>query len=96
GATDVDRQLARFYEYCDILRDSEYDVKAIKLADRLNNMSFIRHVPGHEKIGRYMREAEDFYLAYPMLPPKMPELHRRMRAAYEQLRMVPAKKLVAA
>ena len=96
GATDVDRQLARFYEYCDILRDSEYDVKAIKLADRLNNMSFIRHVPGHEKIGRYMREAEDFYLAYPMLPPKMPELHRRMRAAYERLRMVPAKKLVAA
>ena len=96
GTTDVDRQLARFYEYCDILRDSEYDVKAIKLADRLNNMSFIGHVPGHEKIMRYTREAEDFYLAYPMLPPKMPELYRRMRVAYEQLRLAPAKKLLAA
>ena len=59
-------------------------------------MSFIGHVPGHEKIMRYTREAEDFYLAYPMLPPKMPELYRRMRVAYEQLRLAPAKKLVAA
>ncbi|HEV8404437.1 MAG TPA: hypothetical protein VGQ13_00885 [Nitrososphaera sp.] len=95
GITDVERQLARFHEYCDLLRDSEYDIKAIKLADRLNNMLFIRRMPGHEKIKRYTREAEDFYIAYPMLPPKMPELYRRMRAAYEQLRMVPAKKLVA-
>src|SRR5438093_8976946 len=96
GSTDMDRQLARFYEYCDILRDSEYDIKAIKLADRLNNMSFIRRVPGHDKLSRYMREAEDFYLAFPMLPPKMPEFYRRMRAAYEELRVAPAKKLVAA
>src|ERR687887_306480 len=96
GSNDIERQLARFYEYCDILRNSEYDVKAIKLADRLNNMSFIRRVPGHDKIRRYMREAEDFYLAYPMLPPKMPEFYRRIREAYEELRVAPAKKLVAA
>jgi (p)ppGpp synthase/HD superfamily hydrolase len=96
GSTDMDRQLARFYEYCDILRESEYDIKAIKLADRLNNMSFIRRVPGHDKLSRYMREAEDFYLAFPMLPPKMPEFYRRMRSAYEELRVAPAKKLVAA
>jgi (p)ppGpp synthase/HD superfamily hydrolase len=96
GSNDVDRQLARFYEYCDILRDSEYDVKAIKLADRLNNMSFIQRVPGHDKVRRYMREAEDFYLAYPMLPPKMPKFYERMRTAYEELRAAPAKKLVAA
>jgi len=95
GSND-ERQLARFYEYCDILRDSEYDIKAIKLADRLNNMLFIKRISGHDKIRRYMREAEDFYLAYPMLPPKMPELAKRMRAAYEELRTVPAKKLVAA
>jgi (p)ppGpp synthase/HD superfamily hydrolase len=96
GSNDVDRQLARFYEYCDILHDSEYDVKAIKLADRLNNMSFILRVPGHDKVRRYMREAEDFYLAYPMLPPKMPEFYKRIRSAYEELRIAPAKKLVAA
>ncbi len=96
GPTDVDRQLARFYEYCDILRDSEYDIKAIKLADRLNNMSFISRAPGHDKVRRYMREAEDFYLAYPMMPPKMSEFYKRMRKAYEELKTAPAKKLVAA
>jgi hypothetical protein len=96
GANDQDRQLARFYAYCDILRDSEYDVKAIKLADRLNNMQFILRMPDHDKIRRYTREAEDFYLAYPMLPPKMPELHKKMRAAYEELKAIPVKKLVAA
>lgn len=95
GSSDAERQLARFYSYCDILRDSEYDVKAIKLADRLNNMLFITRAPGHDKIRRYMREAEDFYLAYPMFPPKMREFYNRIRAAYEQLRAVPAKKLVA-
>jgi (p)ppGpp synthase/HD superfamily hydrolase len=96
GSNDIERQLARFYEYCDLLREAEYDVKAIKLADRLNNMSFIRRVPGHVKIRRYMREAEDFYLAYPMLPPKMPEFAKRMRAAYEELKTLPVKKLIAA
>ncbi|HXV47009.1 MAG TPA: hypothetical protein VD736_10085 [Nitrososphaera sp.] len=96
GANDIERQLARFYEYCDILLDSEYDVKAIKLADRLNNMLFIWRVSGHDKIRRYMREAEDFYLAYPMLPPKMPEFAKRMRTAYEELKAMPVKKLVAA
>jgi hypothetical protein len=35
---------------------------------------------------RYMREAEDFYLAYTMLSPKMPEFYRKIRWAYEQLR----------
>jgi hypothetical protein len=43
-----------------------------------------------------MREAEDFYLAYAMLPPKMPEFYSRIRAAYEDLKVVAAKKLVAA
>lgn len=96
GASESDRQMERFYAYCDILRDSDYDVKAIKLADRLNNMRFIRRVPGHDKIRRYMREVEDFYLAYAMLPPKMPEFHSRLRAAYEEMKSVPTKKLVAA
>lgn len=96
GTTDIERQLERFLEYCDILRDAEYDVKVIKLADRLNNMLFIRHVPGHDKIRRYMREAEDFYIAYTMLPPKMPQFYQRMRSVYEELRSLSTQKLVAA
>jgi (p)ppGpp synthase/HD superfamily hydrolase len=96
GASDMERQLERFLEYCDILRDAEYDVKVIKLADRLNNMSFIRHVPGHDKIQRYMREAEDFYITYTMLPDKMPHFYHSMRAAYEELRALSMQKLVAA
>ncbi|MFL6308878.1 MAG: HD domain-containing protein [Nitrososphaera sp.] len=96
GATDRERQLERFLEYCDILRDAEYDVKVIKLADRLNNMSFIRHIPGHDKVRRYMREAEDFYIAYTMLPPKMPCFYERMRDAYDELRSLSPQKLVAA
>jgi (p)ppGpp synthase/HD superfamily hydrolase len=96
GANEMERQLERFLEYCDVLRDAEYDVKVIKLADRLNNMSFIRHVPGHDKIRRYMREAEDFYIAYTMLPHKMPHFYHSMRAAYEELRALSMQKLVAA
>src|SRR5919206_1688589 len=86
GSNEMERQLERFLEYCDILRDADYDVKVIKLADRLNNMLFIQQVPGHDKIGRYMREAEDFYIAYSMLPPKMSQFYQRIRAAYENLR----------
>src|ERR671939_1961416 len=41
GTDHEERQLARFHEYCDILTSAEYDVKTIKLADRLNNMIFI-------------------------------------------------------
>ena len=96
GANDMERQLERFLEYCDILLDAEYDVKVIKLADRLNNMSFIRHVPRHDKIRRYMREAEDFYIAYTMLPPKMPHFYQSMRATYEQLKALSMRKLVTA
>jgi (p)ppGpp synthase/HD superfamily hydrolase len=96
GITDNERQLERFLEYCDILREAEYDVKVIKLADRLNNMLFISHVPGHDKIRRYMREAEDFYIAYTMLPPKMPHFYPSIRAAYERLRILSPQKMVAA
>jgi hypothetical protein len=49
-------------------------------------MDFISKVAGHAKWKRYVREAEDFYLAYAMLPPKMPEYYRRMRSCYEDLR----------
>lgn len=94
GEADGERQAARFYGYCDLLLDSDYDVKAIKLADRLNNMEFIRQLPGHDKARRYLREAEDFYLAYAMLPPKMPGFYARLRHAYDELRS--PRQLVAA
>ncbi len=96
GKNDAERGLARFQEYCDILHGAEYDIKVIKLADRLNNMAFIRKVPGHDKIRRYTREAEDFYIAYTMMPPKMPEFYNRMRNAYEQLRSMPVREAITA
>ena len=86
GKTEADRQAERFSGYCDILVGAEYDVKAIKLADRLNNMDFIQKVHGHDKVRRYMREAEDFYLAYAMLSPKMPDFYKKIRQSYEDLR----------
>jgi (p)ppGpp synthase/HD superfamily hydrolase len=86
GATAEDRVRARFWDYCDLLWKADYDVKAIKLADRLNNMDFIAKVAGHAKWKRYVREAEDFYLAYAIIPPKMPEYYKRMRSCYEELR----------
>lgn len=86
GANAEDKVRSRFWDYCDLLWKADYDVKAIKLADRLNNMDFIAKVAGHPKWKRYVREAEDFYLAYAMIPPKMPEYYRRMRSCYEELR----------
>jgi (p)ppGpp synthase/HD superfamily hydrolase len=86
GSSDDERQLARFQEYCNILTSAEYDMKAIKLADRLNNMRFISSTPGHPKIRRYLIEAEDFYIAYTMLHPAMPDFYKRIRRAYEKLR----------
>ena len=93
GNTADDKVRARFWHYCDVLLKADYDVKVIKLADRLNNMNFIANVPGHAKSRRYLREAEDFYLAYAMMPPKMPEFYGRMRTCYEELRS--SSKLIA-
>lgn len=86
GRNDEERRSARFWQYCSILSKADHDVKAIKLADRLNNMAFIQGVPGHGKVRRYVREAEDFYLAYSMMEPAMPAFYARMRKAYEALR----------
>jgi (p)ppGpp synthase/HD superfamily hydrolase len=85
GTTSEERESARFWDYCEILVKADYDVKVIKLADRINNMAFIYALPGHEKQKRYIREAEDFYLAYSMLTPAMPEYYSRLRRVYEAL-----------
>src|SRR3990172_4075729 len=76
GATDEERKSDRFREYC------------IKLADRVNNMRFVAEVPGNEKIKRYIREAEDFYIAYPHLTHRMDNFYTKIRAAYEDLKKI--------
>jgi len=88
GSNDEERGSARFREYCNILANSAYDIKAIKLADRINNMRFIADISGQEKIKRYIREAEDFYIAYPLLTPRMDDFYKKIRLAYEDLRKI--------
>lgn len=92
GKTNEDRQLARFHEYCKILSSADYDVKAIKLADRINNMNFVSKLNTQKdaviaaKIKRYQREAEDFYLAYALLNPRMGDFYENLRSSYEKLK----------
>ncbi len=88
GNNDEERKSARFLEYCNLLANSAYDVKAIKLADRLNNMRFVAEIPGNEKIKRYVREAEDFYIAYPLLTPRMDDFYTKIRSVYDDLRKI--------
>jgi len=86
GSNEEEQKSTRFQDYCSTLANSAYDVKVIKLADRLNNMKFITNISGHEKIRRYLREAEDFYIAYAIFPPTINDFYTRMREAYEELR----------
>ena len=88
GTTDEERKSVRFCEYCNILANAPYDIKTIKLADRLNNMRFVAEIPGNEKIQRYIREAEDFYIAYPLLTPRMDNFYSKIRTAYEDLKKI--------
>jgi (p)ppGpp synthase/HD superfamily hydrolase len=88
-----DTEQERFQHYCAHLANADYDLKCIKLIDRVNNMKFIEYTAStnkkpivYTKIKRYLLEAEDFYLAYTMLQPRMPELYKELRGLYEQLR----------
>jgi (p)ppGpp synthase/HD superfamily hydrolase len=91
GKNEEDRQLGRFHDYCKILSSADYDVKAIKLADRINNMNFVCSQNQSvdvimSKRKRYLREAEDFYLAYALLPPRMENFYQNLRISYDRLR----------
>ncbi len=88
GANDEERKSERFREYCNILANSAYDIKAIKLADRVNNMRFVADVSGSDKINRYIREAEDFYIAYTLLTPRMDDFYTKIREAYDNLKKI--------
>lgn len=88
GSSDSDPESERFKQYCNALLQSDYDIKTIKLADRLNNMRFIAKVPRHEKVKRYIREAEDFYIAYTLIEPQMDDFYSEIREAYEDLKKI--------
>jgi (p)ppGpp synthase/HD superfamily hydrolase len=92
GKTEQECQEERFRQYCNTLLKSEYDVRIIKLADRLNNMIFISKIPYHEKVKRYIREAEDFYIAYTLAPPRIDDFYTKIRQAYDDLRNLSGKK----
>lgn len=92
GDTDEERQEERFRQYCGTLAKSDYDVKVIKLADRINNMRFISKVPYHEKVKRYIREAEDFFIAFSLTPPRMDDFYEKIRQAYAELKNLNEKK----
>jgi (p)ppGpp synthase/HD superfamily hydrolase len=92
GDDDQQRQLARFHDYCKGLSSADYDIKVIKLVDRGNNMKFISNISNlhgnlvNNKIRRYLREAEDFYLSYALLEPSMKDLYLKLRQSYENLK----------
>ena len=92
GDDDQQRQLARFHDYCRGLSSADYDIKVIKLVDRENNMKFISSISNlggnlvNNKIRRYLREAEDFYLSYALLEPSMKDLYLKLRESYENLK----------
>jgi (p)ppGpp synthase/HD superfamily hydrolase len=92
GDDDQQRQLARFHDYCRGLSSADYDIKVIKLVDRQNNMKFISSISNlggnlvNNKIKRYLREAEDFYLSYALLEPRMRDLYLKLRESYENLK----------
>ena len=88
SGSSEDQKIARFTDYCSILTSSKYDTKIIKLADRLNNMRFIAQIPNHEKIQRYLREAEDFYIAFSLFPPQTIDFHKEIRKAYDDLKSI--------
>ena len=92
GDNDQQRQLARFHNYCKGLSSADYDIKVIKLVDRANNMKFISNMSKVEgklvnnKIKRYLREAEDFYLSFALLEPSTKDLYLKLRESYESLK----------
>lgn len=88
GSNEDEQKISRFSDYCSILANSKYDTKIIKLADRLNNMKFIAQIPKHEKIKRYLREAEDFYIAFSLFPPQSIDFYKEIRKAYDDLKRI--------
>lgn len=88
GGNEKEQKILRFTDYCSTLSKSKYDIKIIKLADRLNNMKFMAQIPKHEKIKRYLREAEDFYIGFSLFPPQSIDFYNKIRNAYDELKTI--------
>jgi predicted DNA-binding protein len=64
------------------------------LVDRENNMKFISNMSKldgnlvNNKIKRYLREAEDFYLSFALLEPAVKDLYLKLRESYENLKLL--------
>jgi len=88
GSNVEEQKMTRFADYCSVLSNSKYDTKIIKLADRLNNMKFISQISNKDKIKRYLREAEDFYIGFSLFPPQTIDFHKEIRKAYDDLKSI--------
>jgi hypothetical protein len=51
-------------------------------------MKFIAQIPNHEKIKRYLKEAEDFYIAFSLFPPQTIDFYKEIRKAYDDLKRI--------
>ena len=91
GNNKSEKQTARFLDYCATLTKSDYDIKIIKLCDRLNNMNFIAQNPNSAKISRYISEAEDFYIAFSIFPPTVEDFYTKMKEGYNELKTLKVK-----
>jgi predicted DNA-binding protein len=52
----------------------------------INNISKLGGNLVNNKIKRYLREAEDFYLSYALLEPSTKDLYLKLRESYENLK----------
>ena len=91
GKNESEKQTTRFLDYCTALTESDYDVKIIKICDRLNNMKFISQNPNSAKISRYLSEAEDFYIAFSIFPPTVKDFYTKMKESYNELKTLKVK-----
>jgi (p)ppGpp synthase/HD superfamily hydrolase len=91
GKNKSEKLTTRFLDYCATLTKSDYDIKIIKLCDRLNNMKFISQNPNSVKISRYISEAEDFYIAFSILPPTVKDFYIKMKESYNELKTLKIK-----
>jgi hypothetical protein len=90
GLDTQEQRYKRFQNYCETLLKATYDIKTIKLVDRMNNMNFMLQCPEHEKVNRYLREAEDFFIAYTLVPPTITDFYYKIREVYETLQKISA------
>jgi hypothetical protein len=54
----------------------------------IQKLSNISQIPNHEKIKRYLREAEDFYTAFSLFPPQTIDFYKEIRKAYDDLKRI--------